>query len=892
MAESMKRSPPLSLIKKRPETAAVISKLVSPKERPISQDLKRNVEYAVSDTQASEISQSISQRIIDADNIFQLFPDMELAAQILISSILSPKDMMGTDLILSLNKKEIPAEVAAKITDYISEQIDSVYKIKNELPSILRQMLFISGGYVQAVLPESSIDQVINQGLRMSKEDIKQASDWITNTKNIGFLGPRSNTQDTSGRKNALESLFQTSSVSDVQTISGLTKSGNLVELEINKQKINVTDDYSILKAPQLIEKVRQVAVENIISKNKDSSNRYTQKDLSAVLYKGINAGQNPFTIIPTSEQTSRKNISRPLLFKLPTESVIPVFAPGDEQNHIGYFVLIDQNGYPVTKSILFQSQTGLVTPLGDQSASMSSLLITRAKTNLREMTNSDLTMDNISQIYSNIVEADLLDRLKNGIYGENVAIGHNLDVYRIMLARSFANQYTKMLYIPREICTYFAFNYYDNGAGKSLVDDLRVMLSLRAIILFSKVMALTKNSIATTHVNMTLDEDDPDPQKTIEMAIHEIVRMRQQYFPLGINSPVDLVDWIQRAGLEFTFEGHPGIPSTKFEFEQRNANFTPPNDELDDTLRKQTYMAIGLSPETVDNGFNSEFATTVVSNNILLSKRILIYGQKLSIFLTEHIKKIIHNDPYMQNEIKKLIVSNIDRISKYLDEKDKLLLEKDRQTMLEIIYKDTIDHFTISLPKPDVTTIETQSAAFNSYSEALDKTLESWINADFITPTVAGKLGDNVDLIKATLKSYFLRKWMSDNGFMTELGDITASDEDGNAVVNLYEIAKNHLDGIIKSSVKFIDSMQAMSEAANTDLKGIEDSGSTSTDTSTTDESTGGGDDFGMDLGSDLGDIDLGAGATPAEKEPAGGEAEGTEVEEETKTEEVKKTE
>jgi single-stranded-DNA-specific exonuclease len=79
-----------------------------------------------------------------------------------------------------------------------------------------------------------------------------------------------------------------------------------------------------------------------------------------------------------------------------------------------------------------------------------------------------------------------------------------------------------------------------------------------------------------------------------------------------------------------------------------------------------------------VDNGFNSEFATTVVSNNILLSKRILIYGQKLSIFLTEHIKKIIHNDPYMQNEIKKLIVSNIDRISKYLDEKDKLLLEKD----------------------------------------------------------------------------------------------------------------------------------------------------------------------------------------------------------------------
>lgn len=62
-----------------------------------------------------------------------------------------------------------------------------------------------------------------------------------------------------------------------------------------------------------------------------------------------------------------------------------------------------------------------------------------------------------------------------------------------------------------------------------------------------------------------------------LEIAIHEVLRMRQQYFPLGINSPTDLVDWVQRAGVEFSFEGHPGLPNTKFDFDIKNMQHTIP---------------------------------------------------------------------------------------------------------------------------------------------------------------------------------------------------------------------------------------------------------------------------------------------------------------------------
>lgn len=864
MATIGKSYQPLALVREQPQTAATVSKLITSRVNPTQTDVKKQIETSIDQAQSIQITQSISQRIIDSENIFQLFPDLELAAQILISSILSPKDMMGTELIFTVDASNIPSEVIGQITTTIKDEFEKVYKLDEELPDILKSMLFVSGAYVQAVIPESSVDQIINSGYNLSREEVTVLNDWMKKASSIGFLGPRS--EGLSSRKTALESVIGTDTPAGEQFIQAYSeKEKKLVPLKFADEQIQITDDYRLLKSSTLVKKAREQATRSIIKNLSFATQRnvaaegrqkITHRDLSALLYKSPNAKPASFVIAPTSAQTVRENLSRPLMMRLPSESVIPVYTPGDEKNHVGYFVLIDGEGHPVTKNILSNTGSSGLTPLGDQSAGMSSLLLQRAKNNLMDISKQDYTLDNINEIYANLVESDLIERLKNGIYGSGVEIGRNMDVYRIMLARSLANQYTRILYLPRELCTYFAFNHYDNGIGKSLIDDLRVLMSLRAIILFAKVMALTKNAIATTHVNMTLDEDDPDPQKTIEMAFHEIIRMRQQYFPLGINSPVDLVDWIQRAGLEFTFEGHPGIPNTKFEFEQKNASYQQPDNELDEILRKQTYMALGIPPETIDNGFNSEFATTVLSNNILLSKRVLVYGQRLSPQLTEHLKKIIENDPFLKNKILKIIQDNIEKIAKTADEATQARLAEDKENAINSIYKDVLASFFVSLPKPDVTTVQTQSTAFSEYVDAIDKGLEAVINADIMPQTIAGDLGNSIDLVKATFKSYFLRKWMAENGFLPELSEITSTDAEGESSVDLLGQAKNHLDILIKNSTNFIKSMQPMADATSKDLSGIEEAGSSSTDfgSSSDDSGSGGsGDDFSSTGGDDF---------------------------------------
>ena len=56
-------------------------------------------------------SSQISQSIKDADLIFQLLPELVLVKQILVSSILSPKDLVSTEINYTNEDCDLPPEI-------------------------------------------------------------------------------------------------------------------------------------------------------------------------------------------------------------------------------------------------------------------------------------------------------------------------------------------------------------------------------------------------------------------------------------------------------------------------------------------------------------------------------------------------------------------------------------------------------------------------------------------------------------------------------------------------------------------------------------------------------------------------------------------------------------
>lgn len=845
--------PALRLVRQNPDLAAVISKLVRSKDPVHFDKTKTNSVYNLDQSKLQEISTTVQDRITDTENMMQLFPDLELAAQIIISSILSPKDMVNTELIYTLKDTSIPSSLAMKITEKIKDLCEAKYKITRLLPDILREVLFESGSYIRAVIPESSVDDLINNNTRITTEHL---TDLFTAKKDLvplGILGAAKRSDK--HLYTALESFSNFERLPYAHYEPGIN-----VSLEGKQEQslnVHVTDNYMVLKLPKLIQANNRVKVREQLSRNHrpgfayetyraavESGQALNERELQAIMYKGSQAGSRPFADVKTQRMTKRKSVGMPLVMKLPSEATIPVHVPGDPRTHIGYFILIDEEGNPVTRNSSLSSLSSMNSQFSSSntSHSLTSTLLARARRNLASNDNKNLTLDQAAKIYSDIVESDLVERLKNGIYGSGAQLAKNEDVYRIMMARTFSNQYTRLLYIPVELVTYFAYKYYDNGIGKSMLDDLKILTSLRSILMFSKVMAMAKNSINVTHVNMTLDPNDPDPQKSIEESIHEVIRMRQQYFPLGINSPNDLVDWVQRAGIEFSFEGHPGIPQTKFDFDNKSLNHQIPDNDLDELLRKQTLMAIGLSPETVDAGFTAEFAVTVVKNNILLSKRVLQIQQIFTPQVTDNVQKIVLNDHDIMEQIIEILIENEGMLEKVLSDEEKTALTDDKNKFYRDFSEILISLLVVDLPKPDITTLDNLSQSFDEYQTALDKSLEAWISTDILNENVAGELSGSVDVIKQTLRAYFLRKWMSENGFMPELNDIVSTNEDDKPMINIESMMTAHVEGLTRSSVDYLHKLKANKEAATKDVQAMNAEAVEAT--SSTEPSEGGGEE------------------------------------------------
>lgn len=843
---SGKKFPALVLVQKDPELAAMISKMVKSHD-PNDYDINKERTYHnINQSQVQAISEESKARIADSENILQLFPDIELAIQIIVSSILSPKDMVKTELIYRSRENILPAELTLKLNTIISSHLEGYYALKDELQDILRDTLFTTGSYIKTVIPESIVDELINRNKMISTEAMKDiiAGDKVVQ---LGFLGnPNNDSKPSYGFEDRLSMRYNREDYNPK------------ISIESSDLHIEVTDNFNILRLPKIAEHNREVQIKSMLRGKRVGLENYnhtaiSNKDFANVVYKDQRVQSEIFVAVPTPQSAKRKSVGRPLTMRLPSESVIPVYVPGNEKEHIGYFVLLDIDGNPITLESNRDHMEGLSGALNNpnqsQNTSLSGLLTQKAKRNLTS-DNGTPTIDQISKIYANIVESDLINRMNNGLYKSNVALSQNEQIYRIMLARSLAGKYTRLLYLPAELTTYFAFKYYPNGVGKSYLDDLKVLTSLRAILLFSKVMATVKNSINTQNVTMNLDPEDPDPTKSMELAVHEITKLRQQYFPLGMNAPVDLVNWIQRAGLMFNFKNHPGIPQTEFEFQNQTLQHTVPDSELDDMLRKQTYMSLGLSPETVDNGFNSEFATTVISNNILFSKRVIQLQNIFTKSLTDFGRKIVHADEHIRSEIKSILQENKALVEKSITaEEDKQFYQENPEAYMDNFTDLFIDMLEIDLPKPDITTIENQSTAFDQYVEALDKTLDAWVSSEIFPSDISGDISSNIDSIKAIIRAYYIRNWMAENGYMSELNDIVTTGEDGKPMMNIYDISQSHMQGLMASSLKFIQEMKTAQNAANKDLQALNvEAGSSpsSTDDSSSDESGGGFDDMG----------------------------------------------
>lgn len=838
-------------INKNPVAQAVMSKLVS-SQIPQRTNNRGNREINTPSEQLiRRISDQTAGNISDSEAMLQLLPETKMAMNILVSSIISPNDMIGNDLHFSVHNCSLPSEMSVAMLQVIQNYFEKVYKIERQLKPILEDILFKKGAYPLIVVPESSIDHLIN-GSTVTTESYN--SGIKSAISSVGILG-----------KNKRSINISTESTKiDINH----SKSETIVKID-DKEILTITDNPSALKIGTLNKKMSASRADMLAS----GGRRINYSEIESAYYKRRQYNYNATQVLKTTDQLDRPTVGHPMVIKAPVESMIPVHVPGDPTDHVGYFLLLDRTGNPINNSEYINFFNELSMNVSSNREQISQLL-NQTRLQTQGVSNNTFTyQDKESSIhaYQEMIEGDLLERLKNGIYGDDVAISGSTEIYRIMMSRSLAKQQTQLLYVPRSLVVYMAFDYNPWGVGKSLLEDTKILGSIRAMLLFANTMAEIKNSVGHENVAIELDPEDPDPSSTVEFLFHEYAKNRQSRYPVGATNPLDLVTYLQNAGVQLTVSGHEGYPVTKLDVNSVQTNKTTVDNELNERLKKQHLLAWGIPPETIDAAGGADFAATVVRNNLLFTKTVVDYQNLFTEFLGDFIRKYTLNSSILMDELLAVVIEQSPNLSQAI---------RSRFKSPDDYIVDFLGSFIVDLPTPDTAKLTTQLDAFNVYSEMLEKALESYFNSSFYNETMLGeKLGGAIETTKEAVKAFYLRRWLNENNVLPELNDlVTWSEEDGPALdlLNNYD---NLLEGLSQSLRGFMLKVTERNAKNDTAVPEITESDYTDSNS----DNDGSSDD--LDTGLDD-DFDIDAEGEGEETPPEGEEVEDESVKEDSESE------
>ena len=675
-------------------------------------------------TKLEEVISDRASAIEDNKRMLELLPDIQMVKNILTPAILSPKDLSSYKFAL---KSTIQSGAnGGELLDNIETHFKTVYDLESKLTDILDEALFDVGSYSLMVLPENSIIDIINNSKDTTMENIS--------TKLKAF----------SCNKDSLLSR-------------GKVKKELLLE---------ITDDSNILMTNRLKRKMLSNIINNNLSMESYKSVRTDKEGGHFDVGADAKFKDLPNYSINTSSATlgSDKN---PYVMKISAESIIPVHSPTDPRDHLGYYILLNDDGIPIVnvKGVNAMDSLNIQIQKAAKDNSLGGLINSTGFT--LDPKSKKLDNDLIIKEYSERVILELEEQLKNGVYGKDVQVSNAGDVYSLMLSRVLSNQNTKVLYVPVEIMTYFAFKYNEKGIGISLLEATKLFGSLRAILLFATVMAGVKSAVGRTKLDITLDDDDEDPSATIEAVIHYFTSMQSDSLPLNSLSAGDIVRSLQKASVDVNIQGGEGFPTTSTELSENNKDYVTPDTDVIEVLRRMQYNGFGVPPEIVDSAMEGDLATVVVSRNQLFAKHVLGYAKTLEKFVSKFVRSYIRSSSQLCDLIEKAKVG--------------------------VDLNEYINSIEFTLPYPDLARIKSQSEALDEYSDAVDTAVEFYITEDMFAELMNGDLNSgSIDALRLAYANMLKRDWMTTQNILPEIG---ANLSNGTASDSIKEFNKAVMD-------------------------------------------------------------------------------------------------
>jgi uncharacterized membrane protein YgcG len=936
--------PVLEFVRQYKSVAAAVSKATPGTDR-VARDSVGNRKLVAPDfASITSIHRSISRRNKDAKMTFQMLPDLKLSLEMVVSLIMSPKDLFSDEVLIRSDSLDLlPASLMQSMLQVVTDYFRKNYDLSEFLQHMLEQTLGYQGALPVAIIPENALDDLINNyNSNVTLESFAKEFDIERNIPHpIDLLGvpdylsaqgnkkPPVNGRlrfgsdvsfslesfdryrgaaggaskpSTGNAAIAFSKLMPAPEGKPAEWKFGTAVSNESMGFDAD-QLVFVTDNMAALKVPSIksasldsrVDEVLnkkgynklQVSMESIqetfkkkmldrvvTAEGEDLGRVPTDAEVEALIFKNRRFAHTPVASIRANTQLKRNSIGEAMVKFFDTACFIPASVEGDPTRKLGGYVLLDEEGNPLSTYGSDPDEVVDLSSYGGGSGNFVSSMNERSNSVMNGKNMNDVPSYMLKKFFTNtfgtMVEKDIVDRVKNGKYTGGVQLGSNEDFYWLMLTRCMKGQRTQLLWIPAEYLVYFAMDYDELGFGKSLLDDIRNITSMRIMLMVAGIAASLRNSIGRTKVTIKLDEEDQDAGKTIEDIQDEILKSRMNPIPFGVNNVADISKYLQRSCYEFEISGSSALPDMQIGFDQYNTQYPKPDEELQSQLKDLSIQHFSLTRDMIDAAEGVEFAIQAATNNLLTMKRVMRWQRKVTPQATEFVRKVSLHSDLQITQLREIVTNNFDqlqvqKLKNYFGIEDEALFKDAdfKKLVVEQCLNAFINNLTVELPSPAATTLDAQKEMFEAAADFYKTALEYIVNESFFDTSIQGEgLSDHVDMIKNILLSHYMRDYMAKNGILPELAELTTLDEDGKVGMNVMDSLEKHIKALGMSTGNFFERFKEFSIKQTAVMQGVGE-GSTSGETDTggggggSDSGGGGGDDFGGSMDEEFGGSD-----------------------------------
>lgn len=737
-------------------------------------------------------------KIEELRNLTIVAPEIKMSKRVIVSTIMSPQDLQTNKINITMNYEGLAPEIKSDLLEKLNNFFNNEFHLAQRLYSWLSTAGFEEGAKAMLVLPKHELDvQNAVADVLAAHEDLKQSHDRIVSSTEALYIEPPENRRNLIAERleaefeSSLESLGVDKWFENHKYTDSSTESNKMATIsskqDLVKQLVKGTfkllkqhDDGSVVVTRDLshISKGYLNNSDKLKDLLKDAKAQITGFDPD----KSGGFQTTPVRCLTISDNIKVGEDDLPIVLELPSDSVIPVCAPGDNKNHIGYFVLVDENGQPIRgRNNFFKTGSTDVTNRLAMSAAQA-VYGNATLTSFSELTsNPEFMFQQMTEVFTVAVNKLLESRLnKDGLTGLDINM-HNA-VGKALFSNLLANNRITMIFVPEPMMVYYCFDHRDNGTGKTFLEDIAQMLALRTTLVTARLMAAVENATVRRKIEVDIDDKENNPIQTIQAVVRQAL---SKYAPSFSTEVQTAAESMVNRNIQVVPKSMAGTTDNlSVNYEKVYGNAQSPDTDLLDKLNNWIGMGLGGLPASVLNQLSeNEFSRSVATTNMYFANTVA--GWQLAIKPTnkKFISLYISSNTKLLELIKSIIRKDKDGEPENLDENTTDDVENEA---LQRQVNDIIKSLEVDLPPPQMAAKKAHFEEIQSFAEMIEKLVTIIYSDDTV---IDDELKGSMPVIRATITSKLLREFLPKLGVqaIADIPEPTAIDADYAKGIFLY---------------------------------------------------------------------------------------------------------